>query len=125
MRKSCFLKSVFILTILIGGIVYIIQYKVDDWFVKPGKEFIVNEAIKNLDAELIYITDSPNKDSLKSLVKYFFKDIKSFGEIVNLEHDIFTEEFKDAIKDSIITDSEISNLTSILKKVDHEKYKSN
>ena len=116
MRKSCFLKSVVILTILIGGLVYIIQYKIGDWFVKPGKEFIVNEAIKNLDDELIYIPDSANKDSLKSLAEYFFKNVKSFKEIVNLEKEIFMEEFKRTIADSIITDNEISNLTSILKK---------
>jgi len=125
MRKSCFLKSVVILTILIGGLVYIIQYKIADWFVKPGKEFIVNEAIKNLDDELIYIPDLANKDSLKSLAEYFFKNVKSFKEIVNLEKEIFMEEFQRTIADSIITDNEISNLTSILKKVNYEKSKSN
>ena len=119
------MKSVIILTILLGGLVYIIQYKIGDWFINPGKEFIVNEAIKNLDDELIYIPDSANKDSLKSLAEYFFKNVKSFKEIVNLEKEIFMEEFQRTIADSIITDNEISNLTSILKKVNYEKSKSN
>lgn len=125
MRKSCFLKSVIILTILVGALVYIIKYKLEDWVVKPGKEFIVKEAIENLDTELIHVTNSANKDSLKNLVKYFFKNVKSFEEVVNLEEEKLFKEFKVVIADSTITDSEISNITSILKKVEYEKSKGN
>lgn len=125
MRKSCFLKSVFIATILIGGIIYVIKFKFDDWVVKPGKEFIVNVAIEDLDNELVHITDSANKDSLKSILNYFLKNVKSLEEIVNLDEEYFMDEFKNAVADSIISDSEISNLSSILKKVDYEKFKSN
>lgn len=125
MRKSCFLKSVIILTILVGVLVYLIKYKLEDWVVKPGKEFIVKEAIGKLDTELIHVTNSANKDSLKSLVKYFLNNVKSFEEVVNLEEEKFTKEFKAVIADSIITDSEISNITSILKKVEYEKSKGN
>jgi hypothetical protein len=116
---------VIIITILIAALVYIIQYKSDDWFFKPAKEFLVDEAISDMDSELIYIENSTNKDSLKNLIKYFFNDVKSFKEIVNLNDKIFLEEFNVAIADSIITDKEISNLTSIMKKVDYEKSKSN
>ncbi|MBK9099863.1 MAG: hypothetical protein IPM14_17520 [bacterium] len=125
MRKSCFLKSVFILTVVIGVLVYIIQYKLDDWVIKPGKKFIINESIESIDDELITINDSANKDSLKSLLKYFLDNVKSVEEIVNLEEEKFEEELKIALSDSIISDNEISNLTSILKKVEYEKSKSN
>ena len=125
MKKSCFLKSVFILTVIIGVLVYIIKYKLEDWVIKPGKEFFINESIENIDDELITITDSANKDSLKSLLKYFLENVKSVEEIVNLEEEKFEEELKLALSDSIISDNEISNLTSILKKVEYEKSKSN
>lgn len=125
MRKNCFLKSVFILTVVIGALVYIIQYKLEDWVIKPGKKFLIHESIGNIDDELITITDSANKDSLKSLLKYFLENVKSVEEIVNLEEEKFEEELKIALSDSIISDSEISNLTSILKKVEYEKSKSN
>ncbi len=125
MKRSCFIQSVIIITILIAALVYIIQYKSDDWFFNPAKEFLVEETISDIDNELIYIENSTNKDSLKNLIKYFFNDVKSFKEIVNLDDKIFLEEFNVAIADSIITDKEISNLTSIMKKVDYEKSKSN
>jgi hypothetical protein len=38
MKKGCFIKGVVIVTILIAAVVYIIQYKLDDWFFKPAKK---------------------------------------------------------------------------------------
>ena len=38
MRKGCFIKSVVFVTILIAVIIYLIEYKFDDWIVRPGKK---------------------------------------------------------------------------------------
>ena len=38
MKKVRLIKGVVIVTIIIASVVYIIQYKLDDWFVKPAKK---------------------------------------------------------------------------------------
>jgi len=125
MKKGCFIQSVVIVTILIAVIIYIIEYKLNDWLVKPGKELILSELSKNWEKETAYIKESVEKDSLKLLMQYYLENIKTMEDVVNLEQDIFLNEFKDVIKDSLITDNEISNLTLLLKKEQYEKSKSN
>jgi len=125
MKKGCFIQSVVIVTILIAVAVYIIKYKLDDWLVKPGKELILTELSNNWEKETAYIKESVEKDSLKSLMKYYLENIKTMKEVVNLEQDIFLSEFEVAIEDSLITDKEISKLTLLMKKEQYEKSKSN
>ena len=125
MKKGCFIQSVIIVTILIATIVYIVKYKLEDWLVKPGKKLILSEVSKNWEKEAAYIKESVEKDSLKSLMKYYLENIKTKEDVVNLEQDIFFTEFKLSIEDSLITDNEISNLTLLMKKEQYEKSKSN
>jgi len=125
MKKGCFIQSVIIVTILIAAIVYIVKYKLEDWLVKPGKKLILSEVSKNWEKEAAYIKESVEKDSLKSLMKYYLENIKTKEDVVNLEQDIFFTEFKLSIEDSLITDNEISNLTLLMKKEQYEKSKSN
>jgi len=125
MKKGCFIQSVITVTIIIAVIVYIINYKLEDWLVKPGKQLILSEVAENWDKEATFIKRSAEKDSLKSLMKYYLENIKTMEDVVNLEQDIFLNEIKLAIADSSITDIELSKLTSLLKKVEYEKSKSN
>lgn len=125
MKKGCFIKTVIILTILIAAISYIIQYKIEDWLDKPGRELVYNETIKDFETELNMIADSTKTDSLKSLLAHFFYNAKSLEENVNLEKESFIIKFKKIIADSSITEQEISILTSILKRAEYEKFKSN
>ena len=85
MKKSCFIQAVVIITILVAAAIYIIQYKLDDWFIKPTKNILVTEAGKNWESETSHINDSVQKDSLRSLLIYYFENIKSMEDIVNLD----------------------------------------
>ncbi|OGU66447.1 MAG: hypothetical protein A2W30_07700 [Ignavibacteria bacterium RBG_16_36_9] len=125
MKKGCFIQAVVIVTVLVAAAIYIIQYKLDDWFIKPTKKFLVSEAIKNWDNEVKHINESVQKDSLRSLMIYYIENVKSMEEVVNLEEEKFIKEFNLVIKDSLITDEEISKLTLLLKKEQNEKSKSN
>jgi len=124
MKKGCFIQAVVIVTILVAAAVYIIQYKLDDWFIKPTKKFLVSEVVKNWDNEVKHINESVQKDSLKTLMIYYLENIKSIEEVVNLDEEKFSNEFKLVIEDSVITDEEISKLTLLLKKEKNEKSKS-
>ena len=125
MKKSCFIQSIVIITIFVAAAIYIIQYKLDDWLVKPGKKLILSQVSKNWEKETAYIKESLEKDSLKFLLQYYLENIKTMEDVVNLEQDIFLSEFNIAIEDSLITANEISNLTLIMKKEQYEKSKSN
>ena len=125
MKKGCFIQSVIIVTILIAAAVYIIKYKLEDWVVKPGKKILITEVGNNWENETAFIKESPEKDSLRLLLKYYLENIKTMEDVVNLEQDKFLNEFKLVIDDSLVTDAELSKLTSLLKKEEYEKFKSN
>ena len=124
-RKGCFIQSVIVLTILVAVIVYLIQNNFEDWIIGPGKKLVLNEIANNWDTETAYIKESSEKDSLKSLLNYYLKNIKTAKEVVNLEKDKFFIEFSDAVEDSLITEKEISILSQLMKKEEDEKSKSN
>jgi hypothetical protein len=125
MKKSCFIQVVIIVTILVAAAIYIIQYKLDDWFINPAKKILVSEVDKNWENEVKHIEESVQKDSLRSLMIYYIKNVKSMEEVVNLDEENFTKDFGIVIEDSIITDEEISQLTLLLKKEEYEKSESN
>ena len=125
MKKSCFIKAVIIITIFVAATIYIIQYKLDDWFIKPTKNILITEAGKNWESETRHINDSVQKDSLRSLLIYYFENIKSMKDVVNLDQEKIFEEFELVIEDSLITDEEISKLTLLMQKEQNEKSKSN
>ncbi|MCW9095059.1 MAG: hypothetical protein OQJ74_04365, partial [Ignavibacteriaceae bacterium] len=114
MKKGCFLNAVIIGTILIAAAVYIIENKFDEWFLKPGKELVLNEIINNWDNEFKYIHASPQKDSLKNLLVYYVDNIKSLDEVVHINEKSFANEFESVIEDSLITNNEISKLTTLV-----------
>lgn len=125
MKRGCFLNIVIIGTILIAAAVYIVQNKFDEWFLKPGKEFVIKEIIRDWDKELTYVYASPQKDSLKNLLVYYVDNIKSLDEVVHKDEKSFVNEFKSAVEDSIISKDEISKLTMLVKKELNEEPKSN
>lgn len=125
MKKGCFLNAVIIGTILIAAAVYIVENKFDEWFLKPGKELVLNEIINNWDNEFKYIYASPQKDSLKILLVYYVDNIKSLDEVVLTNEKSFANEFESVIEDSLITKNEISKLTTLVKKELNEESKGN
>ena len=125
MKKGCFLQTVIIGTVLIASAAYIIENKFDEWFLKPGKELLLNEIVKNWDNDLKYIYESEQKDSLKKLLTYYVDNIKSIDELTTIDEKSFINAFDSVIEDSIISSEEISKLTSLVEKEINEKSQSN
>ena len=124
MKKGCFIQAVIVVTIFVAAAIYIIQYKLDDWFINPAKKILVSEVYKNWDNEVKHIEESVQKDSLRALLIFYIENIKSMEDVVNLEEEDYLKEFNRVIDDSLITDEEISKLTLLLKKEQYEKSKS-
>ncbi|HLG32007.1 MAG TPA: hypothetical protein VI362_03130 [Ignavibacteriaceae bacterium] len=125
MKKGCFLKTVIIITIIIASILYIFQHKFDEIFVGTGKKFVLSVFEDKWTTELKYIQENPEKDSLKSLIKIYIADIKSADEISNEETKSFFQLLENSFKDSLIDKSELSEITKLIKSINHERSKKN
>lgn len=125
MKKGCFIKIVIIGTVLIAAVVYIIENKLDEWVISPGKKFVLNKIVQDWDNELKYVYASPQKDSLKNLLNYYVENIESLDDVANEDEKSLSEELNSVLKDSIITKDELTELTLFVKKEINEKPKSN
>ena len=125
MKKGCFIKTVILGTVLIATLVYIIENKLDDWVISPGKKFVLNKIVQNWDSELKYVYASPQKDSLKNLLNYYVENIQPLDDVAYKDENNFGEKLNLVLEDSIITKDEITELTLLVKKEINEKPKSN
>ena len=71
MKKGCFLKIIIILTILIAAILYVVENHFDDFIRKPGEKIIKDLVFKDVNREMEYVKNSPEKDSLKVMINSF------------------------------------------------------
>ena len=125
MKKGCFLKLVVIITILVASVLYIIQNKFDEIFLNPGKKLITELIEDNWETELSYITDTEEKDSLKSLLYFYVEGIKTVSEISEDSHKELLELLESTFTDSLITKEELLKLTKIVKSLRNETTKEN
>lgn len=117
MKKGCFLKVIIIITIFIAAVLYILENHFDDFIRKPGEQIIKDLVFKDVNSEMEFVKNSPEKDSLKALINSFMFDK------LHKDHSINSGEIKDLIdsvksvlKDSVISPVEIGNLKLIFKK---------
>lgn len=125
MKKGCFLKLVVIITILVASVLYIIQNKFDDIFLNPGKKLITELIEDKWETELVYITDTVEKDSLKMLLQFYVKGINTVDEISEDKLEELFELLEITFNDSLITKKELSKLTKIVKSLRNETTKKN
>ncbi len=112
MKKGCFIKSVIILTIITAALLYIINNKFNQFIFNPGKKIIIEQINSDLD----YVKDSPEKDSLKTLIKNYVENMRSVKNISDKSFKNFFDSVKVAIRDSIIDRREYKSLSRILKR---------
>ncbi|RKY93851.1 MAG: hypothetical protein DRQ01_03765 [Ignavibacteriae bacterium] len=125
MKKGCFLKLVFIITILVASVLYIIENKFDDIFLKPGKKLLTELIEDNWETELGYITGTAEKDSLKSLLHFYVEGIKTVNEISEDKHEELFELLEITFLDSLITKEELLEITKFVKSLRNETTKKN
>ena len=117
MKKGCFLKIIIILTIFIAAILYIVENHFDDFIRKPGEKIIKDLVFKDVNREMEFVRNSPEKDSLKVLINNFIYDkIHKEHKLNTKEIENMVDSVKEVLKDSTISPAELENLTSIFKK---------
>ena len=125
MKKGCFIKLVFIVTILVAAVLYIIQNKFEDIFLNPGKKIITSLIEDNWETELGYITDNVEKDSLKILLSFYIEGMETIKEISEDKHEKLFELLQITFTDSLVTEEELLELTKIVKSLRNETTKNN
>lgn len=115
MKKGCFIKSIFILTIFTAAIIYLIENKGKDFFFRQGKDLAKEFLVNDFQSELSFVIDSPQKDSLKLLLKDIAFNLEKFSNLSDDEVTIILSKFEIAFSDSIISKSELSDLKKIFK----------
>ena len=125
MKKGCFLKLVFIITILVASVLYIVQNKFDEIFLNPGKKLITELIEENWETELSYITDTEEKDSLKSLLHFYVEGIKTVNEISEDKHEELFELLENTFTDSLISKEELLKISKIVMSLRNETTENN
>jgi predicted flavoprotein YhiN len=116
MKKSCFLRSIFILTIITGVIVYLVQTKWD-----TIKNMLAGVPRKGIEKTLVKFKESPEKDSLKTLLDDFFtKRLVNFNQLNNNMFDPLVKSLKEPAPDSLINREKLNQIKQILKKIEDE-----
>jgi hypothetical protein len=125
MKKGCFLKLIFIITILVASVLYIFEKKFNDVFLNPGKNLLTELIEDNWESGLSYITGSAEKDSLKSLLYFYMEGIKSVNEVSEDKHKELFNFLEVTFKDSLITKQELLEISKIVKSLRNETTKKN
>ena len=115
MKKGCFLKFIIIFTIVLAAIIYLVQNKFDDLFLKKGKEFVLSVIEENWNTELGYVTDSPEKDSLKNLLHFYISGIESTEYLTDQRTEAVINYLEQTFKDSLIEIEELSHINKLIK----------
>ena len=116
MKKSCFIRSIFILTIITGVIVYLVQTIWDDI-----KIMLADVPRKGIEKTLVRFKESPEKDSLKALLDDFFsKRLVKFHQISNKMFDPLVTSLNEISSDSLIDSDKLNDIKQILMKIEDE-----
>lgn len=113
MKKGCFLKLIIILTIVVAAILYLIQNKFDEYFLEPGKELALSIIENSWDEDLKYVKESVEKDSLKSLMKFYITELKSSAHIAK-KSDALIKYISATLEDSIIDMNELNSVRQLI-----------
>jgi hypothetical protein len=116
MKKSCFIRSVFVLTIVTGVIVYLVQTKWDSI-----KNMLADVPRKGIEKSLVKFKESPEKDTLKTLLDEFFtKHLVNFNSFSNKMFDPLVTSLTNFSSDSLLEGYELNQIKQILKKIEDE-----
>ncbi len=113
MKKGCFIKSIIILTLFVAAITYIIQYKSEEWIVQPGKKMLMPLIEKEFIKNLMYVQESPERDSLFQIISIKLKEIDILKEKDSLKNNFFNK-INMIVADSIVTTSELDEFQKFL-----------
>ncbi len=125
-KKGCFLKIIIALTIIIAVILYIVQNHLDDVVINPAKKVISSFMVSGAFKHLTYIKETPEKDSLKILLRDYVKDKISKSKSINSDDlDWLLDSIKVVATDSLFTKDDLNKIKELINLKNYEKSKKN
>lgn len=124
MKPGCFLKSIIVLTIIVAAIAYIIQHK-SGLFFNHGKKLLTEAFMDEWDNDFDYVRDTPEKIKLEDSLRSFLDSLKLQEIPDDKKIDRITRMVRAAVTDSIISDSELKEITNNLKSIKNERSEQN
>ncbi len=116
MKKSCFVKMILILTVLAAVVLYIITHKFNEVILNPSKRLLINQVNRDLN----YVKNTPEKDSLQYLIKDYITGLKHVNDLSDATFKTFIDSLQEALKDSTIDNRDYKILYNILKRKEVE-----
>jgi hypothetical protein len=113
MKRGCFLKTIAILTIFVAAIAYIIQHKLDEWVIEPGKKLLLPKIEQGFADEFDFVTESVEKDSLLSIINKYVENI-DFKKTDSASSEFWIE-IKNIVSDSVVDKTEIEMLKQFIR----------
>lgn len=124
MKKGCFIKTIIALTIIVAAILYILQNHLDDLIINPGKKLISDLIVSGVHDELNYIKETPEKDTLRFLLRDYLKNkITETKEISDEDVDWLIDSVKVFVTDSIITRNDLLRIQELINFKENERSK--
>ena len=114
MKKGCFLKFIVIFTIFVAVVLYIVQNKFDEFFVKPGKKVLLQILNDKWDEELSYVKESDEKESLKKLINEYLTKVKSKEDLANDKTGLIIEQLGTTVQDSVVDAGELEKMRKLI-----------
>jgi len=114
LQKGCFLKFIIIFTIFVAVILYLVQNKFDEFFVKPGKKILLSVLNEKWDEELSYVKESIEKDSLKILINEYLTQMKSKEDLTGDKTSAIINQLGTIVQDSIVDAGELLKMRKII-----------
>jgi len=121
LKKGCFLKFIIIFTVVLAAVLYLIQNKYDELILNPGKELAFSVMEKNWDRDLNYVTNSPEKDSLRYLLKYYIYNSKSVEKLVDKNTEDIIDYIEQTFKDSTVNKEELTYISKLINNALHNE----
>ncbi|MHA1989206.1 MAG: hypothetical protein ACW98D_21490 [Promethearchaeota archaeon] len=121
MKKGCFIKLVFFLTILIAVILYLVKNEFENVFLDPGKQLLRSLLDDTWENELKFVADNAEKDSLKSLINYYIDNLESASQLTEASVENLEDILDSAIDDSLISKNELVQLKKCILGLNNEK----
>lgn len=113
MRKGCFIKTIITLTIFVGVIAYIVQYKLDEWIMTPGKKILMPAIEKGFNEQFSFVEESAEKDSLIQFISNYFEKADWLTKNNDSAKINFWNNINLIAADSIVTGNELMHLKKI------------
>lgn len=116
MKKGCFLKFIIIFTIVLAVSVYLVQNKLEEIFINPGKELLLKALEQGWEDNIDNLKESAAKDSLASILESYITKMKSTKDLSSDRTKEIIENLEKTFKDSLVEPEELSRVRELIEK---------